>query len=66
MLTGLDFIQGLLSFYVVCSIGAIANVGVASAFYESIPQVELASFVGAAIGATWNFVASSAFTWRVR
>jgi len=66
MLTGLDFVQGLLSFYVVCSIGAIANVGVASAFYESIPQVELASFVGAAIGATWNFVASSAFTWRVR
>ena len=65
-LKGLDFAQGLMSFYVVCSFGAIANVGVASAFYQSIPQVELASFVGAAISATWNFVASSIFTWRVR
>ena len=65
-LSGRDFVQGLLSFYVVCSFGAIANVGVASAFYQSVPQVELASFVGAAISATWNFVASSKFTWRVQ
>ena len=65
-LRGYEFFQGLLTFYVVCSIGAIANVGVASAFYDSIPQVEMASFVGAAIGATWNFVASSKFTWQVR
>ena len=65
-LKGYDFAQGLLTFYVVCSIGAIANVGVASAFYDSIPQVEMASFVGASIGATWNFIASSKFTWQVR
>jgi len=65
-LKGVDFFAGLFSFYIVCSIGGIANVGVATSFYSSLPYIELASFVGAAIGATWNFVVSSIFTWRVR
>jgi len=65
-LHGAAFLRGLLSFYAVCAIGAVANVGVAEAFYRALPFWPLASFVGAVIGALWNFVASALFTWRVR
>jgi dolichol-phosphate mannosyltransferase len=59
-------LRGLLSFYAVCAIGAVANVGVAEAVYVVVPQPELASATGAVVGALWNFLASSAFTWKAR
>jgi len=65
-LKGWGLIKGLFSFYLVCSVGAVANVGVASVVYGAVPSPEFASLVGAVIGALWNFVASSIFTWRVR
>lgn len=58
--------QGLLSFYAVCSIGAVANVGVATAVFAALPSPELASLAGAVIGAAWNFLASAVVTWRAR
>ena len=65
-LRGLARLRGLLSFYVVCSLGAVANVGVAEAIFRLVPQPELASLGGAAVGAVWNFLASAVFTWRAR
>lgn len=65
-LRGWAFLRGLVSFYVVCSVGAVANVGVAGAVYSVLPVPELASIAGAVIGALWNFVASAIFTWRAR
>lgn len=65
-LRGVSLLLGLLSFYVVCSVGAVANVGVAEVVYRAIGLPELASLIGAIVGALWNFVASALVTWRAR
>ncbi len=63
-LRGLDFLKGLLSFYGVCAIGAVANVGVATAVYAVLPMWAVAGLAGAVVGALWNFVASALVTWK--
>ncbi len=65
-LRGWGILRGLLSFYAVCAIGAVMNVGVAGAVFSVAPQWALASIAGAVVGALWNFVASSFATWRAR
>ena len=65
-LTGWRFVTGLMSFYLVCSIGAVANVGVASWVYGNQPTWWLAGIAGAIMGAVFNYSASAAFTWRKR
>lgn len=65
-LTGSRVIWGLLTFYAVCSVGAVANVGVASWIYLSQPSWWLAGTAGALMGAVFNYAASSALTWRQR
>ena len=65
-LKGMEFLRGLLSFYGVCAIGAVANVGVAESAFRVVPSVVLASAAGALIGALWNFWASLLVTWRAR
>lgn len=64
-LTGLAFVRGLLSFYLICGIGAIANVGVASfAFYQHHYGWWAAGIAGAIVGSVWNYAASSFSTLR--
>ncbi|MCZ8194167.1 MAG: glycosyltransferase [Brevundimonas sp.] len=63
-LTGLAMLRGLLTFYAVCSVGVLANVGVANMIYQSEPVWWLAGTAGAAMGAVWNYAASSVLTWR--
>jgi dolichol-phosphate mannosyltransferase len=65
-LRGWSAVRGLLSFYVVCSVGAVANVGVASWVYGGSPSWWLAGTAGALMGAVFNYGASSAITWRQR
>ena len=65
-LTGRAFRDGILSFYVVCVLGAIMNVAVAELVFSSLPVWAVASISGAIAGALWNFVASSTYTWRSR
>ena len=65
-LQGLSMLRGLLSFYVVCSVGAIANIGVASWVYGGQPSWWLAGTAGALMGAVFNYAASSALTWHQR
>lgn len=65
-LRGLRFVIGLFSFYVVCSIGAVANVGVASAVFYSDYAWWVSGIAGALIGVVWNYVVSSVVTWRQR
>jgi dolichol-phosphate mannosyltransferase len=58
-------IRGLLSFYAVCSIGAIANVGIANfAFDRHYVGWIVAGLAGTVVGAVFNYAASSVFTWR--
>jgi dolichol-phosphate mannosyltransferase len=63
-LTGWGFVRGLLSFYLVCSLGAIANVGVAAFVYAGRPTWWLAGLIGALVGSVWNYAASAFLTWR--
>jgi dolichol-phosphate mannosyltransferase len=63
-LTGLRFVYGLLSFYLVCLVGAVANVGVGIYIYDANITWWLAGVAGAVVGAVWNYAVSSVFTWR--
>jgi dolichol-phosphate mannosyltransferase len=63
-LGGWRALKGLVSFYAVCSMGAIANIGVASWIYGNEPIWWLAGTAGALMGAVFNYAASSIFTWR--
>ncbi|MDA0221824.1 MAG: glycosyltransferase family 2 protein [Proteobacteria bacterium] len=63
-LRGLKFLRGLLTFYAVCSVGAVANIGVATAIYTVLPYWAFAGICGAFVGALWNFVASAMVTWK--
>lgn len=66
-LRGLAALRGLLTFYLVCGFGVIANVGVASLVYQEDAGrilIGLAGAAGAVMGAVWNYAASSVLTWR--
>nr|AFT64019.1 dolichyl-phosphate beta-D-mannosyltransferase [alpha proteobacterium D323] len=63
-LTGLAWVKGLLTFYVICSFGILANVGVAELIYTNKPIWWFAGAAGAVMGAVWNYVVSNALTWR--
>ncbi len=63
-LTGWKFVHGLVSFCVICGIGAIANVGVATVLFEDHATWWAAGLVGAAMSVVWNYAMTSALTWR--
>jgi dolichol-phosphate mannosyltransferase len=63
-LKGTAMIVGLLTFYAVCSVGTIANIGVATWVYGAQPLWWLAGTAGAIMGVVFNYAASSALTWR--
>lgn len=63
-LVGWRFVTGLGSFYAVCSLGAVANVGIASAAFAHHYTWWLSGLAGAAVGVVWNYAVSSIFTWR--
>ena len=55
---------GLVSFCLVCSVGAIANVGVAAFLYGAgRGSWALPALAGIAVGLVWNFALSSRFVW---
>jgi dolichol-phosphate mannosyltransferase len=65
-LKGLTILWGLLSFYLVCSVGLLANVGVAFSIYDQEPIWWLAGAAGALMGVVWNYAMSGLFVWRKR
>jgi len=65
-LKGFAWFRGLLSFYLVCALGAVANVGIGSLVYEQYHGWALAGIAGAIVGSVWNYVASGWLTWTRR
>jgi dolichol-phosphate mannosyltransferase len=63
---GLRFLTGLLSFYLVCGLGAVANVGVASVAFTNQHAWWLSAFAGVLVGTVWNYAITSVFTWGKR
>lgn len=63
-LRGARFWAGLFSFYVVCSIGALANVSVATWIYSASPDLFLAGIAGAVMSVVFNYSVTRVFTWR--
>jgi dolichol-phosphate mannosyltransferase len=65
-LKGFAILRGLLLFYLVCSVGLFANVGVAFSVYDQEPVWWLAGTAGALMGVVWNYAMSGLFVWRKR
>jgi dolichol-phosphate mannosyltransferase len=65
-LKGFAILRGLLVFYLVCSVGLFANVGVAFSVYDQEPIWWLAGAAGALMGVVWNYAISGLFVWRKR
>jgi dolichol-phosphate mannosyltransferase len=58
--------RGLLLFMLVCSFGAVANVGIAQVLYERHAAWTIAGAIGAVIGVVWNYAVSATLVWRAR
>jgi dolichol-phosphate mannosyltransferase len=66
-LAGWDWVKGLLSFCLICSVGAAANVGVASFLFDDRHSLWwVAGVAGAVMSLVWNYALTSLFTWRSR
>jgi dolichol-phosphate mannosyltransferase len=55
--------KGLFSFMSACSIGALANVGIATYLFENRTQWMFAALAGVLIGAVWNYAVTQFYTW---
>ena len=58
--------RGLLLFMAVCSLGAAANIGIASVLYRGHAGWNPAGAAGAAVGVVWNYAVSATLVWRTR
>jgi dolichol-phosphate mannosyltransferase len=65
-LTGWAFARGLIEFELICSVGAISNIGVASLLYAGSPSWWIAGLGGAVMGAVWNYAVSAAVVWKAQ
>ena len=65
-LRGISLLWGHLSFYLICSIGAIANFQIAEMLFTLHVPWLLAGLSGAVVSSVWNYGVSSTFTWRQR
>ncbi|MGO9741434.1 MAG: glycosyltransferase [Roseiarcus sp.] len=63
---GVGLIRGFLIFSLLCSVGAVANINIASWMFQSQGVWWAAGLAGALIGVVWNYAASNTFVWRRR
>jgi len=63
-LHGFKFLIGFVLFALSCSIGLVANVGIARVIYSDGQVWWLAGLAGAVTGSVFNYVTSGLFVWR--
>jgi dolichol-phosphate mannosyltransferase len=63
-LQGWRLLRGLLSFYLICAVGAVANVGIATYAFAAHQTWWAAGIAGVIVGSVWNYAVSSIFTWK--
>jgi dolichol-phosphate mannosyltransferase len=62
-LKGMAWWGGLMSFVAACSIGAVANIGIANYLFEHRTEWALAALAGILVGAVWNYAVTQLYTW---
>jgi dolichol-phosphate mannosyltransferase len=62
-LQGWQWLKGLFSFGLSCSLGALANVGIASYLFKRDSPWALAALAGIVVGAVWNYAVTAFYTW---
>ena len=65
-LKGLPFVKGLVIFYATCSIGAMANIGIASWLFGHDNGAIISGLSGALLGALFNYLIASIFIWKAK
>ncbi len=64
-LRGARLLRGLVIFSVACSVGAVANLGIAALLLSAEHQMWwVAGLAGAAMSLVWNYAVGSTLTWR--
>lgn len=63
-LRGWGLLRGWASFVLACSVGAVANVGIAAFLFDHKLQWVLSAVAGILIGAVWNYAVTALYTWR--
>jgi dolichol-phosphate mannosyltransferase len=63
-LRGLAVLRGLFTFYAICTLGAVANIGIAGYVFSRNEVWWLAGLAGVVVGSVWNYAISSVFTWK--
>ncbi|MBX3344974.1 MAG: GtrA family protein, partial [Nitrospira sp.] len=65
-LTGWHWLRGWLSFALVCGLGAIGNVGVASYLFRQELHWGLSAMAGIVVGTVWNYAVTASYTWKAK
>jgi dolichol-phosphate mannosyltransferase len=65
-LRGWAMLRGWISFVIACSIGALANVGIAEALFRQDVGWAWSALAGVLVGSVWNYAVTAVYTWRVR
>lgn len=63
-LRGRRWLRGLLSFYLICGVGAFANIGISSYLFGNNTSWPLAALAGIAMSSVWNYAVSARYTWK--
>ena len=63
-LKGWRWLKGWASFMAACSVGALANVGIAAYLFSHSTLWVLAALAGIVVGAVWNYAVTAMYTWN--
>jgi dolichol-phosphate mannosyltransferase len=67
-LHGWGLLRGWISFTLACSVGAVANVGIATYLFHATPPGGgwwvVSAFAGIIVGAVWNYAVTAVYTWN--
>jgi dolichol-phosphate mannosyltransferase len=64
-LRGWAFVRGWFSFVLACSVGALANVGIADYLFHKEGSFWVSSAIaGVLVGAVWNYAVTAVYTWK--
>ncbi len=69
-LRGWGLLRGWLSFTLACSVGAVANVGIATYLFHATPEGGpwwvVSAAAGILVGAVWNYAVTAVYTWNAK